>query len=118
MPISFVMPISFDIPVSFGMLSPFVGLKLDLSFPVGQLRGDRNLIELIRIFVTQERIELNPRHVRFGDVRHMTPGTFGDGRLRGRVGIRQWMMTISKEAPAIGLRESLAIFDSQVDAVV
>src|SRR5262249_24324773 len=48
----------------------------------------------------------------------MATGTFGNGRLRGRLGIRQWMMTVSEEPPAIGLREPLAVFYSCVYAVV
>src|SRR5580704_16988543 len=48
----------------------------------------------------------------------MATGTFGNGRLRGGVGIRQRMMAESEEAPAICIREPLAVFDSRVDAVV
>src|SRR2546427_6469593 len=48
----------------------------------------------------------------------MASRTFGHRRLRGRFGIRQWMMAESEEAPPICLRESLAVFDSRVDAVV
>src|SRR5246127_1632557 len=48
----------------------------------------------------------------------MATGTFGNGRLRGRLGIGQGMMTESEEAPAISIREPLAVFDCRVDAIV
>src|ERR1700756_5353144 len=48
----------------------------------------------------------------------MATGTFGNRRLRGSLGIRQWVMAESEEAPAICVREPLAVFDSRVDAVV
>src|ERR1700747_2639847 len=92
-------------------------LKLDYT-PCRSAPQDRNLIALLRVFVTQERIELNPRHVGLGDVRDMAPGTFGNRRLRGGLGIRQWVMAEGEEAPAIRIREPLAVFDSRVDAVV
>src|SRR5580700_10087693 len=98
--------------------SPFVGVKCGFIFSCESARRDKNLIALLRVFVTQERIELNPRHVGLGDVCDMATGTFGNGRLRGGLGIRQRMMAESEEAPAICIREPLAVFDSRVDAVV
>ena len=64
---------------SFGMLIlPLLVWNWNLSSPAGQPRRDRNLIALLRVFVTQERIELNPRHVGLGDVCDMATGTFGN----------------------------------------
>src|SRR5215475_14179719 len=79
--------------------------------------GTKDLILLLRVFVTQERIELNPRHVGFRDIGHMTPGTIAHGRFRGRLRIGQWVMPESEEAPAVGVWETLAVFHRCVNAV-
>ena len=58
------------------------------------------MIALLRVFVTQERIELNPGHVRFGDISEMAPGTLGHRPFRGGLIVGQWVMPESEEAPA------------------
>src|SRR5580658_1348766 len=95
----------------------FVGVKVNL-FPRGVARGSRNVMALFRVFVTQERIELNPRHVGLGNVCEVATRTIGDGGLRCRFGIWQFVMAESEESPAICIREPLAVFDSRVNSVV
>src|SRR5580693_5646262 len=92
--------------------------EIGFNSPQVNPAGTKALSPLLRVFVTQERIELNPCHVGLGDVCDMATGTFGNGRLRCRLGIRQWMMAESEEAPAIRIREPLAVFDGRVDPVV
>src|SRR5437879_4422009 len=106
--ISFEMLISFDIPISFGILiSPFCFLEVRLK-PAYLIRF---------VFVSKQRIELDPSHVGFGDIGDMASCTlihrrFPSGRL-----IWQWMMPEGEEAPAIGLSKPLAVFHCYVDAV-
>src|SRR4030095_15235662 len=73
---------------------------------------------LIAFFVTQQRVELNPRHVGVGDIGDMASRTFGCGRFLGSIRVRQGMMPECEEAPVIGLRKALTVFYCYVDPVV
>src|SRR4029450_5735000 len=48
----------------------------------------------------------------------MASRTFGRGRFRGFIRIRQGMMPECEEAPVIGLRKALTVFYCYVDAAV
>src|SRR5262245_56950794 len=72
----------------------------------------------ISLLVAEQRIELDPRHVRLRDVRDVAAGTLGHRRLYGESVVRQRVVAEGEEAPAVRLREPLAVLHRHVDAVV
>src|SRR5262245_29603082 len=72
----------------------------------------------VALFVAEQRIELNPRHVRLRDVCRVAAGTLSGRCLRGELVVRQRVVAEGEEAPAVGLREPLAVLHGHVDAVV
>src|SRR5258708_36975953 len=55
-------------------------------------------------------IELDPRHIGFGDIGDMASRTFGHRLFRGGLIVGQRVMPESEEAPAVGLSKTLAVF--------
>src|SRR5262245_1850500 len=68
--------------------------------------------------VAEQRIELDPRHVRLRDVGQVAAGTLGHRRLCGHLVVRQRVVAEGEVAPAVGLRKPLAVLHRHVDAVV
>ncbi len=55
-------------------------------------------------------IELDPRHIGFGDIGDMASSTFGHRLFRGGLIVGQWVMPESEEPPAVGLSKTLTVF--------
>src|SRR5262245_55176868 len=72
----------------------------------------------VTLLVAEQRIALDPRHVRLRDVCNMAPGTLGRRCFCGELVVRQRVVAEGEEAPAVGLREPLAVLHRHVDAVV
>ena len=68
-------------------------------------------------FVVEQGIELHPRHVGPGDVRHVTTSALAHRRFRGRCFIGHGMMSESEKAPSVGLRKTPGIFHGGINAV-
>src|SRR5215467_5642474 len=119
--------ISFDIPLSLDTLvipcgifiSPF--LCIEIGSNVLRVFGpskSKRMSHSFWIFVTKQRIELHPSHVRFGDISLVTTGTFTCRGLFSGLRIGQRVMSESKEAPSIRLSKALTIFYGDVNSVV
>ena len=70
-------------------------------------------LELARhpcLSAAKDWIELNPRHIGFGDKRGVAASTFGHRFFRGGLIVGQWMMPEGEEAPAVRLSKTLGVF--------
>jgi hypothetical protein len=68
-------------------------------------------------FVAQHRIELDPRHIRHGDVCHVAPCTLASRCLRGTLGIGQGIVTEGETSPAVRLGRALTVLHRRFDAI-
>src|SRR5215470_3322539 len=72
---------------------------------------------LARILLVENRVELNPSHIRVCDIRLVAAGAFGGRCFGSPLIIWQRMMAESEVPPAVCLGVPLGILDAQIDAV-
>src|SRR5262249_61750796 len=67
---------------------------------------------------SEQKVELNPRHIGLCYVRNVAPRTLCHGFLRSGLITGLRVMAEGKETPPIGFRESLAVLHRYVHAVI
>jgi hypothetical protein len=72
----------------------------------------------LSLMASEQRVELNPRHIGLGYVRNVAPCTLCHGFLRSGLITGLRVMAEGKETPPIGFGESLAVLHRYVHAVI
>src|SRR5262249_26232922 len=89
--------------------------RVSIGSTCSSLLTFRNLISL---FVTKLRVELNPGHVGLCDARDMASRTYVRRLFRGGLVVGQWVMPEGEEPPAVSRSKPLTVFHRHVNAVV